>query len=312
MKIGPVEEKNEERSEEPRGVASGLKLDGNAVAKRIKAEVARAVSELKGNGTTPGLTVLRVGNDPASELYVARKARACEDVGIRSKTKVLSENVPIERLLEEIDRENADPRTSGILVQLPLPGGFDTQRVLERIDPRKDVDGFHPFNVGRVATGVGGFMPCTPKGILRLLEEYDIECRGRDVVVVGASRIVGRPMVGILMEREATVTVCQKATRDLGFWTRQAEILIVAVGYANLVKPEMVRDGVIVVDVGINRVPDQRSRRGFRVVGDVHPGVREKARAWTPVPGGIGPMTVAMLLENTVLAARAQAEGVTV
>lgn len=289
-----------------------MKLDGDAVAKKVTEEVKRRVERLAADGVRPGLAAIRVGDDPASELYVARKMRACEDAGIRSKSVILPEGAGEVDLLKAIAAENADPAVSGILVQLPLPVHINTQKVIEAIDPSKDVDGFHPFNVGRVATGVGGFPPCTPKGILRLLDEYSIDCKGRDAVVVGASRIVGRPAAELLLSRLATVTVCHIETKDLASWTRRAEVLVVGVGRAGLITREMVKEGVVIIDVGINRIPDSSSPRGFRVVGDVAANVREVAEAWTPVPGGIGPMTVAMLIENTALAAEAQSKGIEV
>jgi methylenetetrahydrofolate dehydrogenase (NADP+)/methenyltetrahydrofolate cyclohydrolase len=289
-----------------------MKLDGDAIAKKVMTEVRQKVARLKERGIRPGLTAIRVGDDSASELYVSRKMRSCEEAGIRSKSLVMPIATTEEELLAAIRAENEDPETSGILVQLPLPAAINTQVVIEAIDPSKDVDGFHPFNVGRVATGVGGFASCTPKGILRLLDEFGIDVKGKEAVVVGASKIVGRPMSGLLLNRMATVTICHVATRDLAEHTRRADLLVVAVGRAGLITREMVRKGVVIVDVGINRVPDASSPRGSRVVGDVAPAVRDVAYAWTPVPGGIGPMTVAMLLENTVIAADALEKGVEV
>lgn len=287
-------------------------LDGESTARKIKGELVRRVARLSEKNVTPGLTAIRVGSDPASELYVSRKMKSCEEVGIRSHAVLLEEKATEEELLETIARENADPKTHGILVQLPLPNGIDTQSVIEAIDPSKDVDGFHPFNVGRVTTGVGGFASCTPKGIVRLLDEFGIDCKGKDTVIVGASKIVGRPLAGLMLTRLATITVCHIETKDLAAHTRRAEILVVGVGRPNLITKEMVSRGVVIVDVGINRVPDASSPRGFRVVGDVAPAARELAYAWTPVPGGIGPMTVAMLMENTVIAAEASLTGIVV
>ncbi len=286
-----------------------LKLDGDAVSRRITAELTRRVASLRDRGIVPGLTAIRIGDDPASELYVARKIRACETIGIASRSVILPGSTTEEDLLGTIRAENEDPATSGILVQLPLPSHIDTQVVLEAIAPSKDVDGFHPFNVGRVATGVGGFSPCTPMGIVRLLDEHGIDVKGRETVVVGASKIVGRPAAGLLLSRLATVTICHVETRDLTAHTRAAEILVVAVGRPGLITREMVSPGVILVDVGTNRVSDSSSPRGFRVVGDIAPACREEAFAWTPVPGGVGPMTVTMLMENTVVAAEAIEKG---
>ncbi len=284
-------------------------LDGEVTARKIKTELARRVARLSEKGVTPGLTAIRVGADAASELYVSRKMKSCEEVGIHSHSVVMDDKTSEAELLDMIAKENADPKTSGILVQLPLPAGINTQAVIEAIDPSKDVDGFHPFNVGRVTTGVGGFASCTPKGIVRLLDEFGIDCKGKDTVIVGASKIVGKPLAGLMLTRMATITVCHIETKDLAAHTRRAEILVVGVGRPGLVTKEMVTRGVVVVDVGINRVPDSGSPRGFRVVGDVAASVKEVAYAWTPVPGGIGPMTVAMLMENTVIAAEAALTG---
>jgi len=286
-----------------------MKLDGLEVAKRIKEDAKRRVAALARRGITPGLTAIRVGDDPASELYVSRKMMACKEVGIRSRSHILKPDVGEEELLALIAAENDDPATSGILVQLPLPASIDTQLIIEAIAPRKDVDGFHPFNVGRVNTGVGGFASCTPKGVLRLLDEYGIDVKGKETVVVGASKIVGRPLANLLLSRMATVTICHIATRDLAAHTRRAEILCVGVGRPGLVSADMVAKGAVIIDIGTNRVPDPSSPRGFRLVGDVAPGAREHAYAYTPVPGGVGPMTVAVLMENTVLAAEAIEKG---
>lgn len=287
-------------------------LDGVACAQKIKEELKRRVARLKERGILPGLTAIRVGDDPASDLYVTRKMKACEDVGIVSRSIILPEDTGEEKLLAAIRAENDDPATCGVLVQLPLPTSINTQAVIEAIDPAKDVDGFHPFNVGRVSTGVGGFASCTPKGIMRLLEEHGIDVRGKEVVLVGASKIVGKPLMNLMLKKMATVTVCHVETRDLASHTRRAEIIVSAAGRAGLVTREMVARGVILVDVGINRVHDASSPRGFRVVGDIAASARESAFAWTPVPGGIGPMTVAMLMDNTVLAAEAIEKGMVV
>lgn len=286
-----------------------MKLDGELLSKKISNEIKKKVSELKDSGITPGLTAICIGKDPASELYVGRKIRACEEVGIKSKNIVLPETTSEIELLEIIRSENENQETHGILVQLPLPAAIDTQSIIEAIAPSKDVDGFHPFNVGRVAAGVGGFPPCTPKGIIRLLDEYGIDVKGKETVVVGASSIVGRPAAQLLLTRMATVTVCHIATKNLASHTKKAEILVVAVGRPNLITKDMITAGVILVDVGVNRVVDVNNPRGFRVVGDISSLCRDMAYAWTPVPGGIGPMTVAMLLENTVIAAAAIRDG---
>jgi len=287
-------------------------LDGEALAKKVYLDVKKRVAELEEKGVRPGLCAIRVGSDPASQLYVGKKIRACENCGIKSKAVILDETAEESELISAIQKENEDPSTHGILIQLPLPSSIDTQIVIEAISPKKDVDGFHPFNVGRVATGVGGFPPCTPKGILRLLDEYGLDVRGKEVVIVGASRIAGRPTAELFLSRMATITVCHIETKDLVFHTRRAEILVVAVGRPGLITKEMISQGVVIVDVGVNRIIDSNNPRGFRVVGDVAPSCRERAYAWTPVPGGVGPMTVAMLLENTVIAAEASLTGITV
>jgi methylenetetrahydrofolate dehydrogenase (NADP+)/methenyltetrahydrofolate cyclohydrolase len=289
-----------------------IKLDGALVAREAMRDLKRRVTRLAARGVIPGLVAIRVGDDASSELYVERKMMASAEIGITSRAVVLPVAAGLADLVEVIERENQNPATSGILVQLPLPAGIETQTVIEAIAPAKDVDGFHPFNVGRVATGVGGFAPCTPLGVLRLLDHYGIDVRGREAVVVGASRIVGRPVADLLIARMATVTVCHIETRDLAVHTRRAEILVVAAGRPNLIGREMVGRNAILVDVGINRVADASIPRGFRIQGDIAPTAREGAFAWTPVPGGVGPMTVAMLMENTVLAAEALAEGRTV
>ncbi|MBL4889296.1 MAG: bifunctional 5,10-methylenetetrahydrofolate dehydrogenase/5,10-methenyltetrahydrofolate cyclohydrolase [Candidatus Lindowbacteria bacterium] len=287
-------------------------LAGGPVANKLKKELIQKVAELKRRGITPGLTAIRVGSDPASELYVSRKIMACEEVGIESRSHILSDDVTDEELLELIRKENEDSSTHGILVQLPLPATIDTQAVIEAVAPEKDVDGFHPFNVGRVSTNVGGFAPCTPKGIMKILDFHGLDCRGKDVVVVGASNIVGKPLARLMLAKEATVTTCHIETKDVAEHTRRADILVVCAGRPSLVTKDMVKKGVILIDVGVNRVPDSSSPRGFRVVGDIASAARDMAYAYTPVPGGIGPMTVAMLLENTIIAAEAIDKGIVV
>ena len=250
------------------------------------------------HGVRPGLAVILVGNDPASQVYVRNKVTACKDVGIRSELVEMPATATQDQLLSRIDALNTDPTIHGILVQLPLPPQIDVHSVLERIDFHKDVDGFHLYNVGGLITGNTVFPPCTPYGVQKILEHEHIEVEGRNVVVVGASNIVGKPMALMLMQQEATVCICHKKTRDLGMFTMLADILVVAAGVPGLIVPQMVRTGAVVIDVGINRLPDGR------IVGDVEfEGVRQKASAITPVPGGVGPMTIAMLLHNTVQSA---------
>ncbi|RMI01014.1 MAG: bifunctional 5,10-methylene-tetrahydrofolate dehydrogenase/5,10-methylene-tetrahydrofolate cyclohydrolase, partial [Calditrichaeota bacterium] len=251
-----------------------------------------------------------VGEDPASRVYVRNKARACEQVGIHSLTRHLPEDIPQAHLLEEIHRLNEDPRFHGILVQLPLPSHIDAQAVIEAIDPRKDVDCFHPYNVGRLMIGMPLFQPATPAGILELLRRYDISCAGKHAVILGRSNIVGKPLANLLVQKHpsanAVVTVVHSAAGDVARFTREADILVAAIGRAEFVTAEMVKPGAVVIDVGINRV-DAPTEKGYRLVGDVaFEQVAAVASAITPVPGGVGPMTIAMLLKNTLTAFRLQ------
>lgn len=298
-------------------------LDGRGVAQAIRAEVAAEVVLLAARGgRAPSLCVLLVGDDPASAVYVRNKAKAAEQAGIRSRLTRLAGTVTTGEVLAAVARLNHDPETDGILVQLPLPAQVDAPQVLEAIDPRKDVDGFHPLNVGRLQQGRPGFVPCTPAGILELLRRSGIPLSGAPAVVLGRSGIVGRPLAALLLAANATVTVCHTRTRELALVTRQAEILIAAAGKKALVTEEHVRPGAVVIDVGIHRVEseveaidlfgddperlDEVRRKGSTLVGDVHPRrVREVAGWLTPVPGGVGPLTIAMLLRNTLDAARA-------
>lgn len=274
-------------------------IDGRIVARKLRAEYRERVQALKSTrGITPGLAVVLVGDNPASRLYVRNKIRACEELGLRSQLVELPADVTEAQLLEHIEKLNGDPSIHGILVQLPLPPHIAMRCVLESIAVHKDVDGFHLYNVGGLVTGSTVFSPCTPYGVQKLLEHEGIEVAGRNVVVVGASNIVGKPTALMLMQRDATVSICHKKTRDLGQYTLLADILVVAAGVPNLIVPQMVRTGAVVIDVGINRLPDGR------IIGDVDfEGVRQKASYITPVPGGVGPMTVTMLLYNTLLAA---------
>lgn len=285
-------------------------LDGKAIAQEIKAELAESVIEfIENNGTVPTLAAILVGEDPASEVYVRNKRKACERVGVESQLHRLPRETNQEQLLEVIARLNKSHEVHGILVQLPLPKHIDTARVLDAVSPWKDVDAFHAENVGRIAQGRPRFLPCTPHGIQQLLHRSELPVRGKHVVIVGRSDIVGKPLAIMLMQRDsplgpsaanATVTVCHSRTRNLAELTRQADVLVVAVGQAGLVTPEMVRPGSVVVDVGMNRMAE-------RLVGDVDfEGVREVAGHITPVPGGVGPLTVAMLLRNTLSAAELQ------
>ncbi len=277
-------------------------IDGRAIAARVRAEVAARVAARREQGrAAPGLAVVLVGEDPASQVYVRNKRRACEEAGIASFAHDLPADTPEAELLALIDRLNADPAVNGILVQLPLPGHMDTQAVIERIRPDKDVDGFHPYNVGRLAVRRPALRSCTPAGIMTLLEHIGAEVRGLDAVVVGASNHVGRPMALELLLAGCTVTVCHRFTRDLAAEVARAQLLVVAVGKPGLIPGEWVRPGAIVIDVGINRTPEGK------LVGDVEFEAAVQRAGWiTPVPGGVGPMTVATLLQNTLQAAEMQ------
>jgi methylenetetrahydrofolate dehydrogenase (NADP+) / methenyltetrahydrofolate cyclohydrolase len=278
---------------------SAIVLDGKAIGRKIR-EVAKArVAALRRDaGTTPGLAVILVGNNPASRLYVNNKLKACAEVGISTRLFEYDAGIADTAVIARIDELNRDPLIHGILVQLPLPAHFDIRAVLRTVAAEKDVDGFHLYNVGGLVLGETVFPPCTPYGVMKILEYAGVEIEGRNVTIVGASNIVGKPMALMLMRREATVAVCHAKTRDLAQYTILADILIVAAGVPGLILPQMVRTGAVVIDVGINRLPDGR------LVGDVDfDGVRRKASYITPVPGGVGPMTVTMLLENTISAA---------
>jgi methylenetetrahydrofolate dehydrogenase (NADP+)/methenyltetrahydrofolate cyclohydrolase len=285
-------------------------IDGKAIAQRINEETRAAVSALKESGITPGLAVVIVGDDPASQAYVRSKEKTARDLGMHSVKLELPKETTQEELLAVVQRLNADAAIHGILVQSPPPKQIDERAIVEALDPRKDVDGFHPVNVAKLALGdADAFVPCTPLGCQRLLIESGIETAGANVVVLGRSMIVGKPMALLLMNKgkggDATVTVAHSRTKDLAGVCRRADILIAAIGQPEFVKADMVRDGAVVIDVGINRVNDPGSPKGSKLVGDVaFAEVAPKCRAITPVPGGVGPMTIAMLMHNTVLAAR--------
>ncbi|HET9151734.1 MAG TPA: bifunctional methylenetetrahydrofolate dehydrogenase/methenyltetrahydrofolate cyclohydrolase FolD [Gemmatimonadales bacterium] len=285
-------------------------LDGAALAQAIRTEVAQDVVRLAATGRTPGLAVVIVGEDPASQVYVRAKGKACVEAGMQSETLTMPASTGQADLLAIVDRLNADPAVHGILVQLPLPKGLDEREVLLRIDPRKDVDGFHPVNVGKVAIGdPTGFRPCTPYGVQEILVREGITTSGAHAVILGRSNIVGRPMASLLLGTgpggDATVTVCHSRTRDLPAITRMADILVVAIGRPEFVTADLVKPGATVIDVGINRVNDPAAARGYRLAGDVaFTDVSRVAGAITPVPGGVGKMTIAMLLRNTVQACR--------
>ena len=275
-------------------------IDGKAVAAQVRSEVAKAARELAGRGIVPGLTVVRVGDDPASAVYVRGKRKDSEEVGFRSVEHHLEVTTTQTELLELVAKLNADPAVHGILVQLPLPKGVDERAVLEAIDPRKDADGFHPYNVGALSIGIPGPRPCTPAGIMRLLRTAGCDPKGKRALVIGRSNIVGKPMAMMLLEAHATVTVAHSRTSDLPAEVGRADILVAAIGKAELVKGAWVKEGAVVIDVGMNRL------EGGKLVGDVEYAVAaQRARAITPVPGGVGPMTRAMLLVNTLELARA-------
>lgn len=312
-----------EKSEATGARREAVPLDGIRVAEEIKREVAAEVAALaREHSVVPCLAVVQVGTDPASTVYVRSKVSTSEQLGLRSEHHALPEQTDDRKLLALVAELNGRADVDGILVQLPLPRGLDEGQIIEAIDPEKDVDGFHPLNVGRMISGRPALIPCTPAGIFKLLVREGVEIRGRHAVVVGRSHIVGRPMAHLLLQADATVTVCHSRTVDLAEHTRRADILICAVGCAGLLRGEHVRPGAVVVDVGMNRIADEASaralfgeqaeqrieairRRGYTLVGDAHPAeVGRVAGRLTPVPGGVGPLTVAMLMRNTVTAAR--------
>lgn len=285
-------------------------IDGKAIGTQIREELAPEVKDLSEKGYRPGLAVVLVGDDPASHVYVRMKGRACENLGMHSETIVLPEKTSEAELLATIDRLNADPKIHGMIVQLPVPDHINAEKVLRHIDPRKDADGFHPENVGKVFIGdTSGFPPATPFGVQQMLLRSGIETSGAHAVIVGRSNIVGRPMASLLWQHgkggNATVTVCHSRTRNLPEFTTQADILIVAIGRPDFVTGDMIRPGAVVIDVGTNRVEAPDTERGYRLTGDVEfETAKEVASMITPVPGGVGPMTVTMLLYNTVQAAK--------
>ena len=297
-------------------------LEASSLAARIKERVRSEIEQMVGaRGVRPTLAAVRVGDDPASAVYVRNKIRACEEVGIRSEHHALPESTTTSELLELIASLNARDDVDGILTQLPLPAGIDETKIIEAIDPMKDVDGFHPVNAGRLAMGRPVFVPCTPAGVIELLDDNEIEIRGANACVVGRSQIVGRPMAQLLLQRDATVTICHSRTRDLAAVTRAADLLVVAIGRAGFIRGDHIKPGATVIDVGMNKVSDVTQvkslfgneagkrlevveKRGFTLVGDVNPAeAAEVAGMLTPVPGGVGLLTVAMLMKNTLKAA---------
>jgi methylenetetrahydrofolate dehydrogenase (NADP+)/methenyltetrahydrofolate cyclohydrolase len=280
-------------------------IDGAAIAGQVQAEVARRVAALKASGVTPGLSVVLVGDDPASAVYVGSKERTCIELGMKGETIRRPATISQDELLGIVDRLNADPSVHGILVQMPLPKHINSDLVVRRIRPEKDVDGFHPVNVGKLWIGEkDGFAPCTPAGVMYMLRAHEVKTAGAHCVIVGRSNIVGKPMAALMTQADSTVTICHSRTKDLGVETRRADILIVAAGRAQMITADMVKAGAVVIDVGMNRIPDPTKKSGTRLVGDVDfDAVREVASLITPVPGGVGKMTIAMLMANTVRAA---------
>lgn len=280
-------------------------IDGKKIAQEIRAELKTEIDKLKSAGKdVPGLVAILVGDNPASESYVRGKAKACEEIGMRAVTERHPSDMKEDELLNLIDSYNNNSKFNGILVQLPLPKHIDEEKVIEAISPKKDVDGFHPISVGNLVIGKPAFRSCTPAGIQELLIRYKIETKGKHFVVLGRSNIVGKPIANIMLQKKefanSIVTVCHSAAQDVSYYTKQADILVAAMGSPKFVKADMVKDGVVVIDVGINRVEDNTASKGYRLVGDVDfDEVAKKSSYITPVPGGVGPMTIAMLLKNT-------------
>ncbi|NQT24643.1 bifunctional methylenetetrahydrofolate dehydrogenase/methenyltetrahydrofolate cyclohydrolase FolD [candidate division KSB1 bacterium] len=285
-------------------------LDGKQLAQTMREEMKQEIADFqKQHNLTPGLAVVLVGEDPASASYVSGKRKACAHVGIYSREENHPASMSEDDLLKLVEELNQDPKIHGILVQLPLPDHIDEKKVLYAIDPAKDVDGFHPFNVGQMMIGEDTFLPCTPHGIQQMLMRNGIETASKHVVIVGRSNLVGRPLANIMLQKNtnanATVTVCHSRTKDIGHYTRQADIVVAAIGRPNTITADMVSDGAVVIDVGVTRVDDATKKNGYRLSGDVDfEAVSQKASAITPVPGGVGPLTITMLLHNTIKAAR--------
>ncbi len=274
-------------------------IDGKAISKKVKEELKVEVQKLKEKGIVPKLTVILVGDDPASQVYVRNKEKSAAQVGIDSETIRLPAETSENELLDLIKKLNDDPKVDGILVQLPLPDHISKDLVIETISPEKDADGFHPYNLGRLLAGIPSVIPCTPNGIMRMIDEIGFDLKGKNAVVIGRSVIVGKPVAQLLLSRHATVTTCHSKTRDLAFFTKNADVLVVAVGRPEMIDGSMIKEGAVVIDVGINRKEDGK------LVGDVHFDSAKEVASWiTPVPGGVGPMTVAMLLYNTVYLAK--------
>jgi len=290
-------------------------IDGKKISSQIKEEIAQEVEQIKSQGgKTPHLVAVLVGNDPASETYVSHKEKACNKVGMESEVLRLKDDISEEDLLKKVDELNNNDQVDGFIVQLPLPDHIDDQKVIESIDPKKDVDGFHPINMGRMVIGLPAYLSATPAGILELLKRYDIETEGKNCVVLGRSNIVGKPIANLMLQKaypgNTTVTVCHSRTKNLESYTRQADILIVAMGKMEFVTADMVKEGAVVVDVGIHRIQSDKTKSGWKLKGDVKfDEVSEKTSYITPVPGGVGPMTIVSLLRNTIAASQKKIYG---
>jgi methylenetetrahydrofolate dehydrogenase (NADP+)/methenyltetrahydrofolate cyclohydrolase len=287
-------------------------IDGKQISAEMRAELKQEITRLKKQGIVPGLGVILVGDDPASQSYVTAKERDCEEIGIYSDDNRLPASISQKKLMALVEKMNNDPKINGILVQLPLPEGFNESEVLFAINPAKDVDGFHPVNVGKIMIGEKAFLPCTPHGIVQLLLRSGVTIEGANVVIVGRSNLVGKPLANMLIQKKpnanATVTICHTRTKDLSSHTKRADILVAAAGRPNTITADMVKEGAVVIDVGVNRIEDATKKNGYRLVGDVDfEAIKEKASLITPVPGGVGPMTRTMLLYNTVESAKINA-----
>jgi methylenetetrahydrofolate dehydrogenase (NADP+)/methenyltetrahydrofolate cyclohydrolase len=284
-------------------------IDGKLISSAIKDEIRKEVEELKKKGIIPGIALILVGDNDASKIYVSSKERTCKDLGFYSLIERLPEDTPEKTLLELIQKFNNDKSIHGILVQLPLPKHIEEQKVIEAIDYKKDVDGFHPQNIGRLVAGMKSFIPCTPYGIVELILRSGIETRGKNVVVIGRSNIVGKPIANLFINKSlnSTVSVCNSFTKDITEFTLKADIIIAAIGKANFLKSNMIKEGVVIIDVGINRIEDKSTKTGYKITGDVDfSGCLEKCSKITPVPGGVGPMTIAMLMKNTLESAQSK------
>ncbi len=286
-------------------------IDGKQIAEEVKTKLKNKIESLKENGITPHLSVLLIGDNPASHVYVSMKEKACSKLKISSEVRRLSKELSQEEVIKNVEELNNNKDVNGILIQLPLPKHLNENEILMKINPQKDVDGLHPVNFGKLLAGNPEFVPCTPAGILEILEYENIDPEGKHAVVVGRSNIVGKPIAALLMRKakggNATVTVCHTRTKETAHFTRQADILIAAMGVPETITGDMVKEGAVVIDVGMNRVDDPTAKKGYRLVGDVHfESVEKKVKAITPVPGGVGPLTIAMLMKNTVLAAKNQ------